>query len=513
VLLFSPLMVTIPVVVGLAVWSYRPSTPYEKWLTAFPWQAAAALVAVAGAITAALITWWWQNEQRQMQEEQFNTRMKTEWKLFDEKQKTDRDHFERQAREDRKRFEDQIRADRERFEAQARAGRKRFESQTLDAWFKDAQDRFASGDPIQRAYAAIRLAEMAEQQSPEWSPTSAEPEGKRYPFFPRAASILAAALHMEPKQAVRDEIGKAVRRMAGFAAASPQPDLYLLIRELADANRSAKHAFADVLGEYRAQAATAQGADLGRLIGYAPFFEKQLPFHLYADAPAARRELTLTCLSGLAASRRGRAAATRHSERHWGTAAEAIAERRGTLLDDVECRAGCLIDTRDALVTALLRLSSLPKLPSDLREFHDRRQPQLDLSKCFLAGAKLEGAQLEGADLGEGYLQGAILTGARFDGANLRSAQLQGAGLDSTCLVGANKESADFTRAAMGRAEVDEYGWWGARVTREQLRDTSGGAKVVQAILDSIGKRAEAPQPRSDSASADQETASGQEAP
>jgi len=146
---FSPLIIVAGIVIPLVVIAAH-QLPNRFWWKEFPWTPVAILLGAAGTITAAWITFAWQYDLRRMQEDQFR-----------DKQKADQEHFE---------------------------------SQSLDTQFKDIQDRFASENPIQRAHAANRLAEMAGKRSPG---KPEEPTVENYPYFPRAVSHLVTALHIE----------------------------------------------------------------------------------------------------------------------------------------------------------------------------------------------------------------------------------------------------------------------------------------------------------------------------
>jgi hypothetical protein len=122
-----------------------------------------------------------------------------------------------------------------------------FDRQALESLFTDILNRFASENPIIRANAAIRLAEMVQKKWPG-RPNKKTPGN--YPFFPDATSQLAAALHMESNQAVRNEVVKALARVTEFAKQDDQALLHLLILELSDANRSAKASFVEAFAEW-----------------------------------------------------------------------------------------------------------------------------------------------------------------------------------------------------------------------------------------------------------------------
>jgi hypothetical protein len=86
-----------------------------------------------------------------------------------------------------------------------------FDRQGLQSLLTDILNRFASENPIIRANAAIRLGEIARKN---WPGRSKKKTRDNYPFFPDASSQLAAALHMEENEAVREEIIKARGRLS-----------------------------------------------------------------------------------------------------------------------------------------------------------------------------------------------------------------------------------------------------------------------------------------------------------
>jgi hypothetical protein len=358
------------------------------WWTQFPWYAAAA--AFAGAI--ALITFLSTRAQNQQ-------------------------HFERQQA----------------------AEQERFDRQELDSLFIDIQNRFASESAMVRANAAIRLAEMAEMRLPGKPAAQAR---ENYPFFSRAASQLSAALHMEREQAVRDEVMKALDRMTGFARRGNQALLSILIAELADANRSAKKSFVDVLAKYCSLYQEITDDDLRLLTGFAPF----------CLAP----NTAVAGLRDLASSKRCRDAASVQSAlraAQWaGTAAICEQEERLRLLPEIQSSAARLIDTRTSLVIALHARcpQNVASRLTGLAEGEPDPQARLDLQETQLQGADLHGALLPGAFLDGAHLQGAILAGAQLPGA-----QLHGANLTDADLTDANLQDARYDGRTQWPAAFD----------------------------------------------------------
>jgi hypothetical protein len=363
------------------------------WWTQFPWYAAAA--AFAGAI--ALVTFLFTRAQNQQQ-----------------------------------------------FERQQAAEQERFDRQELCALFIDIQNRFASENAMMRANAAIRLAEMAQTLLPGKSAVRAR---ENYPFFSRTASQLAAALHMEQDQAVRDEVMKALNRMKEFARGGDQALLEIQINELADANRSAQKGFVEALARYCSLFPERTDDNLRPLIGLAPF----------CLAP----HRTLVVLRDLAASKKCRDAASVHAAlraaQRSGAVGVSEAEDRLRVLPDLQSNAARLIDTRTALVCAL----------------HARRAPEMPSPRQDLLGGEiaphgrldLRETQLQGANLQRTHLQGAILDDAQLQEANLQGTQLQGARLYGAHMEG-TKLAGAHVRSAKGEdlpdADFAGVNWWEA---------------------------------------------------
>jgi hypothetical protein len=306
----------------------------------------------------------------------------------------------------------------EHFERQQAAELERFDRQELDDLFIDIQNRFSSGSAIMRANAGIRLAEMAEMHLPG---KPAIRTCENYPFFSRAASQLAAALHMETEQAVRDEVMKALLRMTEFASEGNQALFTLQIAELACANRNAGKAFMEALARYCSLFEKITDDDLRPLVGFAPFCLKP--------------NTTLISLRDLASSKKCRDAASVYAALRAAERAGALRdwepEERRRLLPEIRSAAARLIDTRIALVLAL-HARSAPDIHSRLLGLPEGERPpkaQPDLHEAQLQGADLHGAQLQGACLADAHLQGAILARAQLLGAQLQGAELTDADL------------------------------------------------------------------------------------
>jgi hypothetical protein len=316
----------------------------------------------------------------------------------------------------------------EQFERQQAAEQERFDRQELDELFIDIQNRFAAESAIMRANAAIRLAEMAEMRLPGKPAVRTQ---ENYPFFSRATSQLAAALHMETEQAVRDEVMKALIRMTDFAGEGSPALFTLQIAELACANRSARKTFLEALARYCSLFEKLTDDDLRPLTGFAPF--------------CLKLETTLVSLRELASSKKCRDAASvyaalRAAERA-GAGRDSEPEERRRLLPQIQSSAARLIDTRIALVMAL-HARSAPDIHRRWVGFPEGerlRAAGLDLREAQLQGADLHGAQLQELCLIEAQLEGAILAKAQ-----LQRAQLQGANLTDADLRDADLQDARY---------------------------------------------------------------------
>jgi hypothetical protein len=307
-----------------------------------------------------------------------------------------------------------------------RTTERNFDRQASESLFADILNRFASRNPIIRANAAIRLGDVVEKN---WPGRPKKKTKENYPFFPDASSQLAAALHIENNKAVRGEILKALARITNFAKSDDGQDdqslLHLLIRELADANLSAKAAFVEALarGCSRIEEVTADA--LWPLVPFAPFCKV--------------RQHSWACLFSLATSEECHAAKITKTIRRKAQTEEGQREGDLRFLPDIEACVDRLVATRDALATALCALATPVDLPSDATQLMKwKRAVPLVLNGCFLAGANLPNARLEGAEFQEALLQGADLTKAQLQRAGLAQATCQAARLTNAQAQGAD---------------------------------------------------------------------------
>jgi uncharacterized protein YjbI with pentapeptide repeats len=103
------------------------------------------------------------------------------------------------------------------------------------------------------------------------------------------------------------------------------------------------------------------------------------------------------------------------------------------------------------------------ELHADLREL---QAPRVNLSELQLKGARLNGANFQGADLYRACLNGAYLTYANLSNADLVVADLRGANLWWADLSEANLSGADLRGAYLWRADLRTT----KGLTAEQLR-------------------------------------------
>lgn len=124
-----------------------------------------------------------------------------------------------------------------------------------------------------------------------------------------------------------------------------------------------------------------------------------------------------------------------------------------------------------------------------------------DLRRVRLAGAKLQGLNLQGADMTACNLREANLSGCRLDGASLAFADLRRANLRSVSAIGCGFEGAwmqgaicrqgDFTGSRFDGARLQDTDFGAARMRQVSLRgayvnrleDGFGGTRIDSAAL------------------------------
>lgn len=128
--------------------------------------------------------------------------------------------------------------------------------------------------------------------------------------------------------------------------------------------------------------------------------------------------------------------------------------------------AGKLMDTRDALATAILNLKPASYDDEDIVACA-LRVAKLNLVDTFLAGAILHKAQLKGAYLQRSLLHGIDLTDADLVSSNFDLAQLDGATLSHARLVKASLRGVQLNKSVLIHADLSE-----ANLTGSSLRGT-----------------------------------------
>ncbi len=320
-----------------------------------------------------------------------------------------RDTSERKRKTDKDVADDKLKQDKETAEAREQREAMQFAKKELHDQFVDIENRLASSEPMMRANAALRLAEFGTRLIPrtakenEADPTPPR-NAKNNPYFNQSASQLATALHLEANSAVRKDMVKAFASMKAWAEKEPgQELLHELIHRIAEANRTAKDAFTKAMAEYGVVWVMGKTEEEGEteedfVASIAPFCEEK-----------ATTKIVLQALRGDAEKYAARQTAYR---KKWQAEPDS-AKEEAARLTALETAAKQLIDTRDALATAMSALDKPADLPEPfVKASKWKRSFPLLLSKAFLAGAYLNGAQLQGADLSEAQLQGADLYGA-----------------------------------------------------------------------------------------------------
>lgn len=353
-----------------------------------------------------------------------------------------------------------------------------FEREALEKQFNDTLDRLASTDRILRANAVIRLAEMVEEC---WPGRSRAFSPANYPFFTRALSQLTAALHLEQEQALRDEVVKALRRMIASQAGSSAELRPILLRELADANRSAKRSFIELLSKYCALYPCVNNEALRPLASFAPF--------------CSTRAATLVAIRDLAEGTECTELirARRFVSSTEGTGASTD-EGVNSVLLQIQISGACLIDARNVLVDALRARFTMQDGSSSAEAGADDEEEamvlfsisrdegrvvwQVDLEGVFLAGSDLHAVDLSYTNLRSAYLQAANLERSKLQCCSLDSARLQcvrgesvnlnGASLDSACLWAAQLDYARLSSVNLSGSDCR-----GARLSYVNLTEAS----------------------------------------
>ena len=303
------------------------------------------------------------------------------------------------------------------------------EYQALELQYIDVQERLASSTLKERVGALLGLAGLARTHLVYME----EP----YPFFLRAVSHLAAALYLEPETVTRDQAMRSLGELAAFARDGDPRLLPLLIDNLAHANRAAYGALEYVLAARLSGKATVEDTDLKPLLPLLRFTASE-----ETDMAVLRELISSPSCQKAMAAQRVLPASGKTSGR---------SEAPDLHLSLVA--AAALRDTRDVLAQALRALPpprDFPSIPAG-RGYWKRAEP-FSLQGCFLVGAELNKAQMQGIDLRRTALQAATLMDAQLQNCDLTDANLWKAYLVATSLQGAKLSGANLREASITAA-------------------------------------------------------------
>ena len=326
------------------------------------------------------------------------------------------------------------------------------EYQALELQYAGIQHNLAADSSTVRARALLDLSELAQTHLPSMEAS--------YPFFPHAASHIAAALYLEADSLVRDEALHSLKTLAAFSSENAPVLLPLLIDNLAHANRTACSTLVEALAVYVVRMAGTEDAALTSLQPHVRFTSS-----VDTDTMVLRELVTSpACREAIVAVR------------ILQNADKTPQPEGDSALKTVGLAAIALRDTRDALAHALRALpppTDFPPEPLDHR-FWKRAHPII-LQDAFLTGAELNRAQMQGIDLQRASLQAAALTDAHLQnadmtGANLRKALLVTAGLEYAKLWGANLRDASLPAARLQGADLSRAHLQGAHLTGAHLK-------------------------------------------
>ena len=321
-----------------------------------------------------------------------------------------------------------------------------------------------------RANAALRLAEFGTLFIPRTAKQEADVptpprNAKNNPYFILAAAQLSTALYLESKTEIREAIKKALNQMTAFAKEEKQQLLCALIKQLVDANRTAKVAFIEALAHYSALmtqsdanlTSSENDIDVNFVASVAPF----------CDKPKA----TVICLRALMNDGQRNVENSDFeiesiytiSRRIYHMAQNGLTEEKGKSLSlsisTLKTSFQQLSATANVLVSAICALEFPSDKPikdsgdetdaEESSEFFDelckwRRLPEIDLSECFIPNSYIRRASLDGCNLSYTYL-----INSTFDTCWLDRANLQGSRLDYSSFFMSWARAADFGGASM----------------------------------------------------------------
>ena len=326
-------------------------------------------------------------------------------------------------------------------EAESASGA-RFTRTLLETDLFDAVDRLGYRDsPAMRFAAVARLRDLA---------FYAEADGT-LPLFSRVSHHLAAGLRFDESPEMRQRIAGALQEIAGGLAANGSAEhAQILVKDLADANRSALRAFLEALGLFYARRprVEAEGdSDAVRFLAeITEFAPDDSGLHCVldlSDDPA--------CIQAARFAAFARSDEASHRVQATTRSDEGVEE----VWSEGE-RLKASVAPLVAALHAAARVGTTVAAPG-----------------VFLAGADLSSLDLRGADLSRAYLEGATLAKADITGADLRGVCFSGAALGGVVALDRNEPDTlgDFTEADWWNAAPDSwFGEAGASLRQLLLR-------------------------------------------
>ena len=343
-----------------------------------------------------------------------------------------------------------------------------FEEKAQADRFNDIQNRFADKDDKTRASAALRLAEMGKEVLPGLFASGASPAftEENFPYFLRAVSPLARALHMEENEAVLGAVKEALGTLASFTKGKDGDDrlLHKMITKIYDANITTKKKFTKALAEYKASEPGDGDMDL---------LESITRFTNEEEAT----KTVLLCFMNTDYYKGKQALFLKISEGRKND------DETSSLLLLVEKEAVHLTSARDALQVALKSLSRPVGAPLDDADAdiwsNYKPTTSVIIKFAFLAGADLREVYLPKSSLNECDLQGAFLGKARLQGAFIENANAQNAKLGRAFCQGAELGGTQLQKAKLVNTWLQNVGCFGANFEAADMH----GAKVADSSL------------------------------
>ncbi|MCW5933535.1 MAG: pentapeptide repeat-containing protein [Fimbriimonadia bacterium] len=344
-----------------------------------------------------------------------------------------------------------------------------FGRQLLDSQFFDIQNRIASEDPKQRANAALRLAEMAQQGS---SGEVKDSSKENYPYFKRAINQLSMSLRMDNESQVRIEVIQSLNMLSKFASDSDNRALLLeLIKVLAETNRQARTSFAKRLANYCAM--------IKRPLDLIVSEEKESEESVdWRDDPLSKLHLIISFTERLELEEE-------RVKTNWWCLHQLtnvsefkvryLRAENGLLSQDFDEILNDLVEYSERLKQSSLALVEALKLLR-LRDVKDGTQ--IDLSRVFLSGSNLGGICLSDADLSESWLQGAnwsdcILRNVTFDRSGLQRAEFIGATFETVTMNECKAHNMMSRGSEWKDVELKNAFLWESDLSRSELSSSN----------------------------------------